>query len=512
MINKIHIKYCLLALLVLVVLFSVTKYKAPNTKSDNQNKISHHSATSLKSFFDDAYKESKPSQPDHSTIGIIVNHHLLAAHFIAESFGKIATNKPVTVLLISPNHFNTGSGAVTTSEATWQTPYGVVDPDLITIDKLAQNNIAKIEEDPFEQEHGISGILPFIKHALPNGKVIPLIVKEGLPIPDALEIARQIQSALPADTLIVGSFDFSHYLTHRAGDFHDISSLNVLQNFKYEKIPRLDIDSHPGLAMFLKLLELDQAQNFHLQEQSNSALLARTDSILETTSYITGYFTKGMVNASPTVHTLLALGSIDASTKTMSSLDRHNSSFSIKFLERLFFGQEISTAFIEPGQKLERALNKLAINQPISSTREVKFGNLRVGYISPTSKEDTYSLAHETIDAGMDIVFVNTPVKQMEIYKNKFIFHGLGQLLTNETLIKSRTTNSLGIGLALVNNTLAMYILPIQVTDGIGKLLTSPADDIVLKDLSNKSKVSPDIKKQILSGVIKINLNDYGTK
>ncbi|MEI6494556.1 MAG: hypothetical protein WCO03_00655, partial [bacterium] len=54
--------------------------------------------------------------------GLIVNHHLLAGQFIAQGLCRISTDKKITVVLLSPNHFARGSRAAISSAQGWYTP------------------------------------------------------------------------------------------------------------------------------------------------------------------------------------------------------------------------------------------------------------------------------------------------------------------------------------------------------------------------------------------------------
>src|SRR5579864_6968586 len=52
----------------------------------------HYSYFSQKSFFDDGYARAKTNVVEPEAKAIMVNHHLLAPEFIAESFNSVATS------------------------------------------------------------------------------------------------------------------------------------------------------------------------------------------------------------------------------------------------------------------------------------------------------------------------------------------------------------------------------------------------------------------------------------
>jgi len=45
--------------------------------------------------------------------GLIVNHHLLADQLIVRGLYLAATDSPITIILLSPNHFSLGRGMIT---------------------------------------------------------------------------------------------------------------------------------------------------------------------------------------------------------------------------------------------------------------------------------------------------------------------------------------------------------------------------------------------------------------
>ncbi|MGH2727409.1 MAG: AmmeMemoRadiSam system protein B, partial [Actinomycetota bacterium] len=71
--------------------------------------------------------------------GMIVPHHWLAADLIAGAFRNLAAGSVARrVILIGPNHIGAGGAAYTTSRLPWQTPFGVVRPDIDAIEQIAE--------------------------------------------------------------------------------------------------------------------------------------------------------------------------------------------------------------------------------------------------------------------------------------------------------------------------------------------------------------------------------------
>ncbi|MSU55282.1 MAG: AmmeMemoRadiSam system protein B [Candidatus Taylorbacteria bacterium] len=307
----------------------------------------HYSYFSTKSFYDKAYEKANKVPPRNSSIkGALVNHHLLAPHLIAETLNTVATDKPLTVVLVSPNHFYAGQSKIISSTYQWDTPYGTLQSDCETIMKLENNSILKIEETPFIKEHGISGIVPFIKKSLPHAKIIPLIVKDNLKQSDLEQFIETLHKTLGDNVLVIGSFDFSHYLSDVAAQFHDDKSLAVISNFDYIGLQTLDTDSIPGLEIVMKYMEKEGALQFNLLAHTNSSEVIRDSTIDETTSYINGTFSIGEKTKNDTA-TILAFGDMMLDRTVRKKMNENGNLYPFNFIKRFLIGSDIVVANAE---------------------------------------------------------------------------------------------------------------------------------------------------------------------
>lgn len=278
--------------ILLLILLGIGAGYFVNHQLHQSASVGFHNAMVFKQdFYEPLFKNLKPRDTDAEKIkAVIVNHHLLAAHFMADVFNKVALNKQKTVVLISPDHFYRGKTRVTVTLYDWKTPYGVLKSAKSLIKKIAAQQNVRIDPDPFKNEHGIFNLIPFIKRALPAAKIIPIIVKDNLNDIDADSFAEKLNEFLPRDALVIGSFDFSHDVTSQVADEYDAQSLAIIRNMDYENVKDVHIDSKPGLRIILKYLVLRGAREFYLLNNSNSSKLLKQDRN-DTTSYITGYFT-----------------------------------------------------------------------------------------------------------------------------------------------------------------------------------------------------------------------------
>lgn len=251
----------------------------------------HYSFYAAPDFFDAAFKKASavPSIGGKKIIAATVNHHLFASQLIAQIFNGMATDKEVTIVLLSPNHFSHGQSNAIVSNAEWQTPYGILKPNSNFIQKITTDEIAQIDEKPFETEHGISGLVAFIKKTMPHAKIVPLIVKDGMTAEQAKKMAEYLDKNLPQDAVLVGSFDFTHEQVAAEARARDQESLKVMRGFLYDDIRKVNVDSLPGLLVVMRYAEMRGGKEYMLLANTNSGDLTG-DSESLTTSYIDGYF------------------------------------------------------------------------------------------------------------------------------------------------------------------------------------------------------------------------------
>lgn len=230
------------------------------------------------------------SPPRTDIRGLIVNHHLLASDFIADTLHRVDWSVIDRVILISPNHFLAGRGLAISTVFDWQTPFGPLAADRPAIARLAKTGVVNLDTSVLSKEHGLYNLLPYLRRVDPNVRIIPIAVRDGTPAYRIRQLQDRLVKLMNARTLVIGSFDFSHYQTSAVADAHDEVSIEVVQRLAADATTGLDIDSAPGLALMLGLMRADGAEVFELIHHSNSAKLTGYLDATETTSYVTGVF------------------------------------------------------------------------------------------------------------------------------------------------------------------------------------------------------------------------------
>ncbi len=308
----------------------------------------HQSYYSTKSFFDDAFVKAPAfiEKPEGEVLGITVNHHLLAADIAAGTLTTLATSSPITIVLMSPNHNSLGKAPIITSLYSWATPYGVLKTDTEFTEKLSSAGIASVEETPFETEHGISSIVPFIKKVAPKAKVVSIILKDGASLERTKALAEFLDKNMKQGDKIIASLDFSHYAPKYVSDVNDIKNEEVLRHFDLENTDFMDIDSKPTVRTLLTYLSDRGAYHSDLLYHSSADDITGKKDSFENTSYINMAFSKGRMSVN-TRATLLSFGDIMLDRQVRLFMNQYGSDYPFARLSRFMSGSDIVYANLE---------------------------------------------------------------------------------------------------------------------------------------------------------------------
>ncbi|MCK5123346.1 MAG: AmmeMemoRadiSam system protein B [Candidatus Pacebacteria bacterium] len=245
-----------------------------------------------KEFYGDLEKADSEIKISEKVDGGIVSHHFLVAPKIASFFAKIGNQKIETVVILGPNHFSAGDGDILISKYPYNTPWGVLEPDEKVIEELLKEKFVENDEFPFKKEHSISSLAGFIKYFSPEAKIAPIILKQNVSFQEAGLLAKKLDEILGENSVVLASVDFSHHLNRIAAQFHDEASVSVIENFDYERIYNLEIDSPPSIYTLLKYLEKRGSQKM-IYENINSAVFSDDLDSEDVTSYLFSHFVKG---------------------------------------------------------------------------------------------------------------------------------------------------------------------------------------------------------------------------
>jgi len=125
------------------------------------------------------------------------------------------TANPRVVVLFGGVHQYRGQEAAVFGSGRWQTPLGPVEVEQRLAERLlGHTNL--IVDDPYahEEEHSLEVQMPFIKHLLPDAKVLPIMVPPRGVADEVGEAVGRTLTAYHYDAVVVGTTDLTHYGPH----------------------------------------------------------------------------------------------------------------------------------------------------------------------------------------------------------------------------------------------------------------------------------------------------------
>jgi len=203
--------------------------------------------------------------------GGIVPHYIDYAQPIITNFFQQLNNSYKTIIIIGPDHFHTSYKKITASSYNWETPFGILRPNLDIIKKIN----ATIDEFVHIKEHSIRVLLPFIKYKFPNAKIVPIVLRNDLTKNEAINLGHEISKLTDNNTLVIASIDFSHIQPpdKNLSIKQDTKSFKVIQNFEIDAVDTLSLDSKPSLIALLTIMKDANSTKTRLFNLTNSALL-----------------------------------------------------------------------------------------------------------------------------------------------------------------------------------------------------------------------------------------------
>ncbi|MFZ5754617.1 MAG: AmmeMemoRadiSam system protein B, partial [Bacillota bacterium] len=243
----------LIILLIILLLFALSGCQKNDKIAGKREEVSLAHPGSFvpqKELYRYVGREKKENPVQGKVKGGIVPHHLLAGALIADFISLLAEQKPEVIIIVGPNHKNAGAKIIS-GLYNWETSEGLVKTERSIVNQLHQKGLVVLDDKVLSQEHSIGTILPFIKHYLPETKIVPIIFHHDVSLKEIDPLVQELAPLLKENAVILGSVDFSHYLTRREAEAKDVFTLKVMQDFNYTTLFRLGndhLDSPPSLA------------------------------------------------------------------------------------------------------------------------------------------------------------------------------------------------------------------------------------------------------------------------
>lgn len=310
-------------------------------------------------YFSSLFKEDESSgKTEYSISSGVVPHHLLAEEMIETFFEYVFLKEsPESIVLLSPDHFNSGTlcqeALFLTLEPGSRKFNGLeIDNNLLT--SLNKKTDFCFSNASLEIEHGITGLLPFIKKHSLNTKILPVLIPFNISKDQISLLIEDINSLSSSETIVIASVDFSHYLPKSAAEFHDAKSIRVLLNFEKDNFKDLEVDCWQCLYGIRMLAELRQKEKPKIIGYANSLDFINNKlgdkEERETTSYFSLAFEEGKiipVFEKQKVKTVLFVGDIMLDRGVEHLMNKNSTFYPFEKINQLLKGVDIAVGNLE---------------------------------------------------------------------------------------------------------------------------------------------------------------------
>ncbi len=331
----------------------------------------------------------------------VVPHHLLAKEIIQKFFKSLSLKgKPKTIVLLSPDHFNSKVLCKKTSfiALNFQTKnFKNLKVDEFLLKSLAEKNDFCFSNSSIERDHGIINLLPYIKNYFPEAKILPILVPSDISRKQMDFFIKDLNSQSFSSIFIIASVDFSHYLPKIAAQFHDKKSIRVLLNFEKENFENIEVDCWQclyGARLFAKLQNKEKPE---IIAYKNSSDFLKNPNIDETTSYFGVIFEKGNKknyknSGSQKVKTLLFVGDIMLDRGIENLMEKNSIYYPFEKIHQFLRGIDLVIGNLEgPIVKNPPDFDKTSLKFAFSSevTKVLSFSNFNLVSLANNHTFDT---------------------------------------------------------------------------------------------------------------------------
>lgn len=333
------------------------------------------------------------STPRISTV-FIPHHDVVATQRKSYIASLVPDIKDRRILLLSPNHYNAGSGIFQTKSQAFSTQYGSIQIDRALLGTALHSGV--IESDStFDSEHGVKSLLPDIAELLPDQQILPIIINESATYAALDRLIGSLHKSC-SDCIVLASIDFSHYQPYQLSEFHDDQTIRLLASADLQAAQKGTVEVGENKVMYaaMKWANLSNTRRFNLANRTNTTSHPSSH-FLEGTTHLYGSYARGEPEPLPPSASFTLAGTITLNSNMISQSNPFQS-----LGERVLWGTDgvIAHSTTEVRGSLARAQEYLKISKlfttPNQSTDAAYTINgngasITVEYIAP----ETYSIA-----------------------------------------------------------------------------------------------------------------------
>jgi AmmeMemoRadiSam system protein B len=239
--------------------------------------------------------------PQHIT-GVTVPHHLLAADLIANTLYQASGRQPARIIILTPDHYHRGTTPGSTTTRGFLSSMGP-----LAVDEAAARGLAArpgfSQSDLFSHEHGVQALLPFVARWFPGVPVLPVALGARSRPADWRQLADALRPYVTADTLVIQSTDFSHYLAQPVAAAKDQETLRLFTAADPARLTDLNQPDHldSKAAQWLQMTlqrEVFKVSGPLVADNRNAIRYGGRPNEPRTTSYITQFYAPEFIPAS----------------------------------------------------------------------------------------------------------------------------------------------------------------------------------------------------------------------
>lgn len=171
------------------------------------------SASELQHEVDDLLDAASPGLASTEVVsGLIVPHagYMYSGRAAGQAYAAVRQAAYDRVVVLGPSHYAAFHGAAVLNGAGFHTPLGKVGIDQAAVEQLGWSPLVHDDPTPFAVEHSIEIQLPFLQRALPQARVVPVLIGR-LARAELNLLAALLRQLDGPQTLFVISSDFTHY-------------------------------------------------------------------------------------------------------------------------------------------------------------------------------------------------------------------------------------------------------------------------------------------------------------
>ncbi|GAH29670.1 unnamed protein product, partial [marine sediment metagenome] len=141
----------------------------------------------------------------------VVPHHLLAEEIIEDFFSYISSQeKPKTIVILSPDHFQSGilmesNSFITIGLEGDDEKFNNLKVNTLLSGKLFKENKMALNNSAVIAEHGVTTLLPYIKKYFPETNILPILIPADITKEQVEQLVKTIDENTLLNTIVVAS-------------------------------------------------------------------------------------------------------------------------------------------------------------------------------------------------------------------------------------------------------------------------------------------------------------------